>query len=152
MFIVGKRIRERLIALEKNPEDGGQTWLASEVGMKPQGIQSILAGGVERPRKLREIASTLRTTQEYLLGETADPSIPEADTTKVSGERAVKELLRRIDKLPEAAIEPVWGLITFYLPKDAAPQESSRDHGQSEPPSHRRGSRPSKQRPLPSDA
>ena len=38
---------------------------------------------------------------------------------KVSGEEAVKDLLRRIDGLPEEAINPLWLLIEGYL-RDAA--------------------------------
>lgn len=69
MAIVGDRIAQRLTELGI-----GQSELARRVGMRQQGIQSIIAGGVERPRKLRELAISLKTTQEYLLGETDDPS------------------------------------------------------------------------------
>jgi phage repressor protein C with HTH and peptisase S24 domain len=44
-----------------------QTDLAEAVDMKQQGIAAIEAGGVKRPGKLREIASALRTRQEWLL-------------------------------------------------------------------------------------
>lgn len=67
-----ERIRARLIALGKDPIDGGQTWLAREVGMKPQGIQSIMAGDSKRPRKLMEIAKALQTSEAYLLGDSAE--------------------------------------------------------------------------------
>ncbi len=53
-----------------------QSELARHVGMKPQGIQSIVAGDVKRPKKLREIAAATFTTEAYLLGETDDPSRP----------------------------------------------------------------------------
>jgi hypothetical protein len=69
MNVDPERIKERMIALGHDPAAGGQTWLAKEVGMKPQGIQSILAGEVQRPRKLREISQALKTTDEFLLGE-----------------------------------------------------------------------------------
>lgn len=78
MEIAPDRIRERLTALGK--EAGGQTWLAKQVGMKPQGIQSILAGEVKRPRKLYEIASALKTTEAYLLRQTDDPQLPGSDS------------------------------------------------------------------------
>ncbi|WP_342586165.1 hypothetical protein [Mesorhizobium hungaricum] len=42
---------------------------------------------------------------------------------KISGERAVKDLLRTIENLPEAAVNPLWRLISGYL----------EDAGQSEP-------------------
>lgn len=44
-----------------------QATLAEAAGMKQQGIQNIEQGIVERPRRLREIASTLLTTEEWLL-------------------------------------------------------------------------------------
>ncbi len=72
MNILVNRLRERLLALGHDPSSGGQTWLASQVGMKPQGIQSILAGDVRRPRQLVEIARVLQTSPEYLLGEVED--------------------------------------------------------------------------------
>lgn len=68
-----ERIRARLIALGKDPADGGQSWLAREVGMKPQGIQSIMAGESKRPRKLMEIARALQTSEGYLLGDISEP-------------------------------------------------------------------------------
>jgi len=72
MKIDPDRIRERLVALGHDPADGGQTWLARQVDMKPQGIQSIMAGDVARPRKLHEIALALQTTEEYRLGGPVD--------------------------------------------------------------------------------
>lgn len=74
MSVIADRIRKRLAEIGRPADSGGQSWLAREVGMKQQGIASILAGVVERPRKLREIAAALKTSQEYLLGETSDPS------------------------------------------------------------------------------
>lgn len=65
----GNRIAERLQAIDKS-----QSWLADRVGMRQQGINSIIRGEVKRPRMLKEIAFWLRTSQEYLLGETDDPS------------------------------------------------------------------------------
>lgn len=67
-YIVGERLRTRLDAVGKTQE-----WLARHVGMSQQGVQSIVSGVVERPRKIREIANALSTSQEYLLGETDDP-------------------------------------------------------------------------------
>jgi len=43
--------------------------LAKAVGMRQQGIQSIEEGKSQRPRKLRELAAALDTTEEWLLGE-----------------------------------------------------------------------------------
>lgn len=76
MSVIGKRIRIRLEELGKT-----QQWLADEADMSQQGIGSILSGDSERPRKLREIARALQTSQEYLLGETDDPTPLPADDT-----------------------------------------------------------------------
>jgi transcriptional regulator with XRE-family HTH domain len=46
--------------------DISQTALAQAVGMKQQGIASIENGKVERPHLLREIATVLGTTQDWL--------------------------------------------------------------------------------------
>lgn len=69
MSTIGNRVEERLNALEKS-----QQWLADKVGMKQQGVGSIIKGSSRRPRKLREIARALQTSQEYLLGETDEPA------------------------------------------------------------------------------
>lgn len=67
--VLGDRIRERLRLI-----DATQEALATAVGMKQQSIAMIIAGKVKRPGKLLEIARFLRTTQEYLLGDTNDPN------------------------------------------------------------------------------
>lgn len=59
---IGARILMRRTELGISQVD-----LADAVGMKQQGIQSIEAGLVKRPGKLREIARALRTTQEWLI-------------------------------------------------------------------------------------
>jgi len=60
----------------------------------------------------------------------------------VSGEQEIKRLLRRIDKLPPGAVNPVWRVIDGYI-TDA--EQSSPDHpdDQSEPANRRRESTPS---------
>lgn len=74
--LLGDRVRERLALVE-----GTQVTLAKAAGMRQQGVQMIIGGVVERPRKLREIARYLKTTQEYLLGETNDPRLPSPSTS-----------------------------------------------------------------------
>jgi SOS-response transcriptional repressor LexA len=58
----GARVTQRRVALGIS-----QTALAESVGMKQQGIVSIESGHVERPRKLRELAAALKTTEQWLL-------------------------------------------------------------------------------------
>lgn len=59
---VGPRIAQRRAERSINQAD-----LAEAVDMTQQGIQSIEAGGVKRPKKLREIAAALHTTEGWLL-------------------------------------------------------------------------------------
>lgn len=61
-FPIGPRVAARRV------ERGiSQTELAEVVEMTQQGIQAIEAGGVKRPKKLREIAEALQTTESWLL-------------------------------------------------------------------------------------
>lgn len=61
-YPVGPRVAQRRV------ERGiSQEQLAEAVDMTQQGIQSIEAGGVKRPKKLREIAAALHTTELWLL-------------------------------------------------------------------------------------
>jgi phage repressor protein C with HTH and peptisase S24 domain len=52
-----------------------QAELAEAVEMTQQGVQSIEAGGVKRPGKLKEIASALQTTEEWLLHQKGPKSL-----------------------------------------------------------------------------
>lgn len=67
--IKGERISVRLKALRKS-----QSWLADQVGMTQQAISDIVLGQTRRPRKLLELSLALETSQEYLLGQTDDPT------------------------------------------------------------------------------
>lgn len=139
MTIVAERILERLIAIGKNPKDGGQTWLAKKVGMKPQGIQSILAGASEQPRKIREIAAALRTSPEYLLGETDDPK-----GHLIRGDTEILAVLSRIEDLEEHDIEVAFQVIKNAVIKNAVnrggqEQEGSRDQREHATPHHEEG-------------
>lgn len=65
-----------------------------------------------------------------------------ASGSKLRGKAAITAMLRRIDGLPEEAINPIWKLIAGYL-EDAEQSEPSRPHGQSERASRRRAKEPS---------
>lgn len=87
----------------------------------------------------RVYADMFNVSLEWLyLGE-GSPSGRAKVPTAASGEAEIKSLLRRIYKLPEAAIEPIWGLVTFYLPKDAAQSTPSPERDQSALPILPRG-------------
>jgi hypothetical protein len=68
------------------------------------------------------------------------------NTSKVRGESAVKDLLRRIDSLPEDAIGPIWVLIRGYL-EDAEPQQRDLPRDRQPAANPRRESEPSKRQP-----
>lgn len=59
-----------------------QDELALRVGMTQQGIAAIEKGKSDRPKKLREIARALSTTEDYLLGESEDEPAPPKPRTK----------------------------------------------------------------------
>lgn len=67
-----------------------QADLASAVDMTQQGIQSIEAGSVKRPGKLREIARALRTTEDYLLTGRGSKEIDADDGRAISAEFATE--------------------------------------------------------------
>ena len=56
-----------------------QQALADLVGMKQQGIVSIEAGHVERPRLLRELAASLHTSDTWLLWRDGHEDVAPAD-------------------------------------------------------------------------
>lgn len=71
------------------------------------------------------------------------PDDTSKNSGKVRGESAVKDLLRRIDKLPEAAIGPVWVLIRGYL-EDAEPRQQDLPHDRQSDANRHRESMPSR--------
>jgi hypothetical protein len=84
----------------------------------------------------RDYADLFNVSLEWLYLGVGTPS-PKVDLpARVRGEVEVKKLLSRIDRLPEMALDPLWGLITFYLPKDALQSEPRPAGGQPALPSH----------------
>lgn len=68
---VGQRIQERIDATGISQAD-----IARAIGVSPQAVSKIVRGDTHQPQRLYQIARTLKTTPEYLLGETDDPSGP----------------------------------------------------------------------------
>lgn len=62
-------VPSRIISLRQRL-NWSQKDLADRIGVSQQSINSIEAGLVARPKKLRELAAALRASQEYLLGQT----------------------------------------------------------------------------------
>src|SRR4051794_25368374 len=86
-YPVGPRIASR------RAERGiSQAGLAEAVDMTQQGIQSIEAGTVKRPKKLREIAAALHSTETWLLDGKGAADLPSVigfheDQNPFEGER-----------------------------------------------------------------
>lgn len=67
-MIIGDRIRDRLSEIGES-----QASLAREIGVTPQAISKMVMGGTTDTAKLWQIARFLRTSPEYLTGETDTP-------------------------------------------------------------------------------
>lgn len=81
MRTVDKKALGERVALRRSKLGMSQAALADTVGMKQQGIVSIEAGDVARPRLLREIAAALKTTDQWLLWqEGPEESAPAIET------------------------------------------------------------------------
>lgn len=83
-----------------------QVQLADMVGMSQQAIAKLERGKVDRPRKLKEIAEQLNTTEEWLLS-------PDAPDTGIGIDHAPKMLLTKHKVLK------VWGIVEAGTWRDA---------------------------------
>ncbi|QDH33998.1 S24 family peptidase [Porphyrobacter sp. YT40] len=68
---VGERIQERIDAIGIS-----QAAIAREIGVSPQAVSKMVRGDTHQPQRLYQLARALKTTPEYLLGETDDPLPP----------------------------------------------------------------------------
>lgn len=73
MMGIGDRIEGRLRDL-----DWSQAELARRIGVSQQTVWKLVSGNAQTSKHLREIARHLQTSEEFLLGETDDPSIASA--------------------------------------------------------------------------
>lgn len=112
-----ERLRERMTAVGRDPDKGGQTWLAKQTGMTQQGVQSILVGKSARPTRLREIARAVATSEAYLLRQTDDP------TPEISPER---NLLRALIAFgfDETQAEVAYGIVAAFKERTVAGQST----------------------------
>lgn len=120
----------------RTPKDAARffDWTYETYIQHEQGIRGI-------SRAAGKYAKAFRVSEAWLLtGESG--GLP----SKVSGEEAVKDLLSRIEGLPEAALQPLWRSIDGYI-KDAERLELSHSPAQSEPSNRPHGSAPSGKRP-----
>lgn len=116
----------------RTPKDAARffDWTYETYIQHEQGIRGI-------SRAAGKYASAFRVSEGWLLtGEGG--SLP----TKVSGEEAIKDLLSRIEGLPEAALQPLWRSIDGYI-KDAERLEQAHSQARSESASPRHEPEPS---------
>lgn len=66
---VGQRIQERIDATGIS-----QAAIARAIGVSPQAVSKMVRGDTHQPQRLYQLARALKTTPEYLLGETDDPA------------------------------------------------------------------------------
>lgn len=125
MTTLGERIELRLKALGYS-----QSWLASRAGMKQPGVQAIISGRVDRPRKLKEIATALETSQEYLLGETDDPTPPEGVSEKIPP--AIMEAFEQIPGAPltEREVQLIIGQLDLIARSRTPHNGGNRNNGE----------------------
>jgi phage repressor protein C with HTH and peptisase S24 domain len=67
--MIGDRLKERI-----ETEGSSQADLARAIGVSPQAISKMVRGGTTDSPKLYQIARFLKTSPEYLTGESDDPS------------------------------------------------------------------------------
>ena len=84
-----------------------QRALADELGISVQTIGKILSGAPVDMRKLPTIARLFRVSQEYLLGETDDPSIGATEGAIDKDEWAILELYRELAPAGRAAVAEI---------------------------------------------
>ena len=113
-----------------------QEQLAEKVDIARSTLSKIETG--ESPYTQR----TLEAMAEVLRCRPADLLTPEVRPVKLTGEMQVKDMLKRIEGLPEDAIHPLWRMIRGFL-EDAGSQEQTDPRDQSEPANRRRVELPS---------
>jgi transcriptional regulator with XRE-family HTH domain len=125
MQIRGDRIDERLKAMGKS-----QDWLAKETGLSQPSIALYIRNKVKRPKRVREMAAALLTTQEYLLGETDDPCLPAPPPNIPARVLAAFEALKGVEFTKEEVAGLIWQL--ELIRRSHNPDNS--DNPDSEPP------------------
>lgn len=115
-MIRGDRIRARLDALPMS-----QGALARLVGISPQAISKMVQGGTTDSPKLYQIARALKTTPEFLNGETEDASAG-ADDLEVAGASAptFSDLAAEQGLIPIRHLDLAFGMGATYIDNPVA--------------------------------
>lgn len=95
---VGERIQERIDATGIS-----QAAIAREIGVSPQAVSKMVRGDTHQPQRLYQLARALKTTPEYLLGETDDPS-PQLGEQKLAWRGPPSELPDSTVMIPQLDI------------------------------------------------
>ncbi|MER8806060.1 helix-turn-helix domain-containing protein [Mesorhizobium australicum] len=116
----------------RTPKDAARffDWTYETYIQHEQGIRGI-------SRAAAKYAKAFRVSEGWLL--TGEGNAEQGQ--KVSGEEAIKELLSRIENLPEAALQPLWRSIDGYI-KDAERSSPDRSPAHTEPANLLHGAKP----------
>lgn len=138
----GMKNLKEVVELRLKQLDLGAVEAATKAGIERTYIRDIVEGRKRSVRsdKLPDLARALKVNAEALSRGEILPTNDEPP--KVSGEKAVKDLLKQIDKLPEAALHPLWIMIDGYI-KSASQSKSDHSQAQTELATPPRGSGPS---------
>jgi transcriptional regulator with XRE-family HTH domain len=98
-MILGDRISKRIKALGTS-----QGALARAIGVSPQAVSKMVVGGTTETGRLYQIARELKTSPEYLTGETDDPASEGVDDALSSDERELIDLWQGIPPKDRAAL------------------------------------------------
>lgn len=86
-MIIGSRIKERLEALTET-----QAALARAIGVSPQAVSKMVMGETTDSPKLYQIAKFLKTTPEYINGETDDDSLDAVGEKRLSWTPPIRDI------------------------------------------------------------
>ncbi len=118
---LGDRIEQRRIAIGLS-----QAELARRVGVRQSTMNSLIKGNSQSSRSLVKIARELRTTPQYLTGETDDPDgDPLVGLDFNAEEREIVDCLRMIPAKDRAALVQLARSLAGFADNPAARQLSS---------------------------
>ena len=119
-MIIGARIQERLVACGLS-----QAELGRRVKLNQSTINGLIRGEQQSTTKLVQIARELRTSPEYLTGESNDPDGAIVDTGLTAGERELLDLFAAIPQKDKAALIQLARTIATHA---ASPSVHAKQH------------------------
>lgn len=118
--------------------------LAEKAGVSQQLVSQLERGENEKTLELPALAKALGVSVHQI----DEDYSPDAFAGKVSGEKQIMDLLRRIDRLPPDAIVPIYGVIAGFIRRGGGSQTENLAHDQSETSSPHHEAEPSHKQPA----